>query len=69
MVTMEADQIVLISFVVAEKEILAMHTPIVVPPFFSFFDGLSFGVRIAGEGNVVLSEPLKNGVCSRTDSR
>ena len=69
MVTMEADQIVLISFVVAEKEILAMHTPIVVPPLFRFFDGLSFGVRIAGEGNVVLSEPLKNCVCARTDSR
>ncbi len=68
-VAMKTDQIVLITFVVAKKEILAVHAPIVVPPLFGFFDGLTFRMCIAGERNIVLCKPLKNKVCTRTNSR
>ena len=59
----------LITFVVAKKEILTMYTPIVVPPLFGFLDGLTFRMSIAGERNLVLCKPLKNKVCTRTNSR
>ena len=69
MVAMKTDQIVLIPFVVAKKEILAVYAAVVVPPLFGFSDGFSFGVCIASEGNSMLREPFKNGICARADNR
>ena len=69
MIAMKTDQIVLIPFVVAKKEILAVYAAVVVPPLFGFSDGFPLGVCIASEGNSMLREPFKNGICARADNR
>ena len=56
MVAMKADQIVLIAFVIAHEDILAMYAAIVLPPAFGFLDGLTLGVVVAGERYLMLSE-------------
>lgn len=42
----EADEVMLVAFVIAHEDVLAMHTPIVMPPPFGFLDGLAFGVIV-----------------------
>ena len=53
---MKANQIVLIALVIAHKDVLAMHTAIVLPPAFSLLDGLALGMVVAGERYLMLSE-------------
>ena len=50
----EADQVVLIALVVAHKNVLAMHTPVVVPPPFGFLYRLAFRVIVRSERDVML---------------
>ena len=59
-VAWEADEIVLVTFVVAHEDVLAMHAAVIVPPTFGFLDGLTFGVVVGGEGYVVLCEIAKH---------
>jgi hypothetical protein len=59
-VAMEANEIVLVAFMVAHKDVLAMHGTIIVPPAFSFLNGFAFRMFVAREGNVVLPEETQN---------
>ena len=52
-VAMEADEIVLVAFVIAEEEILAMHGTVIVPPTLGFLYGLALGMGVVGEGDGV----------------
>lgn len=49
----KANQIVAIALVVAEKQVFAMHAPVVAPPAAGLFDGVAFGVVVKGEGDVM----------------
>ena len=53
-VAMEADQIMLIAFVIAHEDILTMYATIVLPPAFSLFNGLTFGMVIAGKRYLII---------------
>ena len=55
-ITGEADQVMLVAFVVAHKDVLAMHTPVVLPPAFGFLYRLAFGVIVGRERNPVFAE-------------
>ena len=55
-VAVETHEIMPVSLVVAEEEILAVHAAVILPPLFSLFDGLSFGVVVVGEWYVMFSE-------------
>ena len=55
-VAIKAYEVVTISFMIAEKEILAVHAAIVKPPAASFFDGFAFGVIVVCERYVVFCE-------------
>lgn len=48
-VAREADQVMLIAFVVAHEYILAMHTPVIFPPPLGFLYRLAFGVVVRRE--------------------
>ena len=63
-VAMEADEVVLIAFVVAHEDVLAVDRAVVFPPPLSLLDGFAFGVVVAGEGYVVLPEIVENFVLS-----
>ena len=54
-VAVEAYEIVLVAFVVAEKQVLAVHRTVVLPPFFRFFNGFSLGMVVAFERYVVVA--------------
>ena len=53
MVAMETDEVVLVAFVVAEEDVLAVDASVVLPPAFGFLNGLAFGVVIDGVGDGV----------------
>ena len=53
---MEANKIVLITFVITHEDILAMHAAILSPPTLRFLDGLAFGMVVAGEWDLVCRE-------------
>ena len=55
-VAVKADEVVLRALVVAHEDVLAMHTAVVLPPTLGLLDGLAFGVVVAGEGYLMLSE-------------
>ena len=59
-VARETDEIVLVTFVVAHEDVLAMDAAIIPPPTFGFLDGLTFWVVVGGEGYVVLREIAKH---------
>ena len=59
MVAMETDEIVAVSLVVAEEEILAMYTAIVAPPALCLLYGLAIGMIIIFKGDVVLPQVCK----------
>ena len=50
----EADEVMLIAFVVAHKDILAMQTSIVTPRAFGFLDCLALRMVVNGERYVML---------------
>ena len=56
MLAVEAYEVVLRTLVVAHEDVLAMHAAIVLPPAFGLLDGLAFGVVVAGERYLMLSE-------------
>jgi len=59
-VTRKADQVMLVTLVIAHEDVLAMHTPVVVPPPFGFLYRLAFGVIVGRERNVVLVQIPQN---------
>ena len=67
MVAMEADEVVLVAFVIAEEKILAVDAAIVFPPALGFLDGLAFGVAVAGVRDVMLVEPREDFLCALAD--
>ena len=67
MVAMEADEVVLVAFVIAEEKILAVDATVVFPPTLSFLDGLAFGVTVAGVRDAMLVEPREDFLCALAD--
>ena len=55
-VTMEADEIVLVALVVAHKNVLAVDGTIVLPPALCLLNRLALGVVVASEGDVMFPE-------------
>lgn len=55
-VTMEADEIVLVALVVAHKNVLAVDRAIVLPPALCLLNRLALGVVVASEGDVMFPE-------------
>ena len=52
-VARETNQVMLVTLVIAHENVLAMYTPVVVPPPFGFLNRLAFRVIVGREGNVV----------------
>ena len=52
-VAREANEVMLVTLVIAHEDVLAMHTSIVVPPAFGFLNSLTFGVIVGRKGDVV----------------
>ena len=63
-VAVEAYEIVAVALVVAEEEVLAVHAAVVFPPSSRLLDGLSLGVVVVGERDVVFSEICEYGFFS-----
>ena len=63
-VAMEANQVVLIAFVVAHEDVLAVHRTIILPPPLSLLNGFALRVVVTSEGNVVLSQIGKDSFLS-----
>ena len=59
-VARKADEVVLVTLVVAHEDVLAMYTPVVVPPPFGFLNRLAFGVIVSREGDVVFVQIPQN---------
>lgn len=66
-VAIEADEIMLIPFVVAQEDVFAVHTAVILPPSLGFFDGFPFGMCIAREWDIMGKKPLKHSVSTRTN--
>ena len=60
-VAIEANQIMLVSLVVAEEQVLAMHRPVVLPPLLRLGNSLALGMMIDGIRNIVSVEKVENG--------
>lgn len=60
-IAMEADQVMLIAFVIAEENILAMDRTIVFPPTLGLLDGFALGMVVTGVRNLVLVEIMEHG--------
>lgn len=67
MVAMEADEVVLVAFVIAEEKILAVDAAVIFPPALGLLDGLAFGVAVAGVRDVMLVEPREDFLCALAD--
>ena len=52
-VAVEAHEIMPVALMVAEEQVLAVHAAVILPPHLSLLDGLSLGVVVASERNVV----------------
>ena len=55
-VAMVADEIVLVTLMVAHEDILTMHTTIILPPTLCLFYGLAFRMIITLKRNIMLSK-------------
>ena len=53
-VAVEAHEIMPVSLMVAEEQVLAVHTAVVLPPLLGLLDGFALGVVIASERNPML---------------
>ena len=67
MAAMEADEVVLVAFVIAEEKILAVDAAVVFPPALGLLDGLAFGVTVAGVWDVMRVEPREDFLCALAD--
>ena len=52
-VTREANQVMLVTLVVAHEDVLAMHTPVVVPPPLRLLNRLAFRVIVGRKWDIV----------------
>ena len=59
-VAVQANEVVAVALVVAEKEVLAVHAAIVPPPAFGLFDGFSLGMVVNGIGDVVRLQVIED---------
>ena len=66
-VAIEADEVMLITLVVAQEDVFTMHTTVILPPSLGFFDGFAFGMCIAREWDIMGKKPLKHSVSTRTN--
>ena len=66
-VAIEADEVMLITLVVAQEDVFAVHTTVILPPSLGFFDGFAFGMSIAREWDIMGKKPLKHSVSTRTN--
>ena len=66
-VAIEADEVMLITLVVAQEDVFAVHTTVILPPSLGFFDGFAFGMCIAREWDIMGKKPLKHSVSTRTN--
>ena len=55
----KADEVVLVAFMVAQEDVFTVQGTVVAPPAACFFNGFSFGVGVAGEGNIVRVEVVE----------
>ncbi len=53
-VAWEADQVVLVALVISHEDVLAMHTPIVLPPPLGFLYRFAFGVIVGRKRDPML---------------
>ena len=58
-VAVEADEVVLVSFVVAHKDVFAVDAAVVAPPALCLLYGLAIGMIIIFKGDVVLPQVCK----------
>ena len=49
----------LVALVVSEKEVLAMHAPVVFPPPFGLFNGFALRVVVHGKGDIVFVQEVE----------
>lgn len=61
MITVEAYEVVLVAFVVAEEEILAVDAAVILPPSLCFFYSLAFRMAVACVRYLVLVQPSEDG--------
>lgn len=66
-VAIEADEVMLITLVVAQKDVFTMHTTVILPPSLGFLDGFAFWMCIAREWDIMGKKPLKHSVSTRTN--
>ena len=52
---------------VAQEDVFAVHTAVILPPSLGFFDGFPFGMCIAREWDIMGKKPLKHSVSTRTN--
>ena len=67
MVAMEADEVVLVAFMIAEEKILAVDAAILSPPALGLLDGLAFGMAVAGVRDVMRVKPRQDLLCTLAD--
>ena len=53
-IAIEAHEIMPVALMVAEEQVLAVHASVVLPPWLGLLDGLSLGMVVASERDVVL---------------
>ena len=53
-IAIEAHEIMPVALMVAEEQVLAVHASVVLPPLLGLLDGLSLGMVVASERDVVL---------------
>ena len=63
-VAVEAHEIMPVALMVAEEEVLAVHTAVIPPPHLGLLDGLSLGVVIASERNPMFLKIGEHGLLS-----
>ena len=56
---MIANQIMSVTFMVAKKNVLAMHASVILPPSFGLLYGLTFGMIVTSIGNTVAVQVVK----------
>ena len=66
-VAIEADEVMLITLVVAQEDDLKKQTDVILRTSLGLFDGLAFGMSIAREWDIMGKKPLKHSVSTRTN--
>ena len=63
-VTRKADQVMLVTLVIAHEDVLAMHTPVIVPPPLRLLDGLALRVIVGRKRNAVFVQIAQDALLS-----